>query len=121
MQEKTSTNIQRIVGLSRPTIYKCIDKALAAGIKTGLKDSYHLKRRDGQSEDKTQEVLIVCRQITIGIDGFTFDAEGNIWLTSVCFAGPDHKTVYLGRRQCPAWSGFDRLFWGWLYATGREY
>jgi len=35
------TDIQRRTGVSRPTIYKCIDKALAAGIKTALKDTYH--------------------------------------------------------------------------------
>ncbi len=33
--------IQRFVNVSRPTIYKCIDKALAAGIDAGLKDLYH--------------------------------------------------------------------------------
>jgi transposase len=33
--------IQRQVGVSRPMIYKCIDKALAAGIAAGLKDTYH--------------------------------------------------------------------------------
>ena len=35
------TDIQRRTGVSRPTIYKCIDKALAAGIETALKDTYH--------------------------------------------------------------------------------
>jgi len=35
------TDIQKKVGTSRPTIYKCIDKALAAGIETGLKDTFH--------------------------------------------------------------------------------
>ena len=33
--------IQRLVQLSRPSIYKCIDKALAAGPQAGLKDYYH--------------------------------------------------------------------------------
>ena len=33
--------IQRQLGLSRPTIYKCIDKTLAAGVPMGLKDAYH--------------------------------------------------------------------------------
>lgn len=33
--------IQRQVDVSRPTIYKCIDKALAAGVDAGLKDRYH--------------------------------------------------------------------------------
>jgi len=35
------TDIRKRVGLSRPTIYKCIDKALAAGIEIALKDTYH--------------------------------------------------------------------------------
>lgn len=33
--------IQQLVNVSRPTIYKCIDKALAAGVDAGLKDYYH--------------------------------------------------------------------------------
>jgi transposase len=35
------TGLQRQIGCSRPMIYKCIDKALAAGIQMGLKDTYH--------------------------------------------------------------------------------
>lgn len=35
------SSIKRYVGISRPAIYKCIDKALAAGIQAGLKDTYH--------------------------------------------------------------------------------
>ena len=33
--------IQQLADVSRPTIYKCIDKALAAGIDAGLKDYFH--------------------------------------------------------------------------------
>jgi transposase len=33
--------IQQLVNVSRPSIYKCIDKALAAGADAGLKDHYH--------------------------------------------------------------------------------
>ena len=33
--------IQKMVHLSRPTIYKCIDKALADGAEAGLQDYYH--------------------------------------------------------------------------------
>lgn len=33
--------LKRQVGVSRPMIYKCIDKALAAGVQMGLKDTYH--------------------------------------------------------------------------------
>jgi len=35
------SSIKKEINVSRPTIYKCIDKALAAGIETGLKDKYH--------------------------------------------------------------------------------
>ena len=35
------TEIQKKVNVSRPTIYKCIDKALAAGPDAGLKDFFH--------------------------------------------------------------------------------
>ncbi|NCC40203.1 MAG: helix-turn-helix domain-containing protein [Gammaproteobacteria bacterium] len=35
------TEIQRQVGVSRPTIYKCIDKALTLGVMMGLKDHDH--------------------------------------------------------------------------------
>lgn len=38
---KEITKISKIVNVSRPTIYKCIDKALAAGVENGLKDKYH--------------------------------------------------------------------------------
>lgn len=35
------SSIKQYVGISRPAIYKCIDKALAAGVQAGLKDMYH--------------------------------------------------------------------------------
>ena len=35
------TQIQKLVNASRPAIYKCTGKALAAGIDAGLKDFYH--------------------------------------------------------------------------------
>ena len=41
VEGKSPTQIQRMLGISRPTIYKCIDKALAAGPAAGLKDRYH--------------------------------------------------------------------------------
>ena len=33
--------IRQQTGMSRPTIYKCLDKALAMGADAGLKDAYH--------------------------------------------------------------------------------
>ncbi len=35
------SGLQRQVGVGRPMIYKCIDKALAAGVQMGFKDTYH--------------------------------------------------------------------------------
>jgi transposase len=35
------TELMRRVGVGRPMIYKCIDKALAAGVDAGLKDAHH--------------------------------------------------------------------------------
>ena len=35
------TELQRQLGLSRPMIYRCVDKALGAGVQMGLKDKYH--------------------------------------------------------------------------------
>ncbi len=35
------TDLARRIGVSRPAIYKCIDKALATGVPTGLRDAYH--------------------------------------------------------------------------------
>jgi len=35
------SQVQELVKVSRPSIYKCIDKALAAGPDAGLKDYYH--------------------------------------------------------------------------------
>jgi transposase len=39
--DHTIKEIQRQTGISRPTIYKCIDKALGAGVDAGLKDYFH--------------------------------------------------------------------------------
>ena len=38
---RSIVEIQNLAGQSRPTIYKCIDKALAAGMEAGLKDLPH--------------------------------------------------------------------------------
>ena len=39
--EQPISQIQKLVNVSRPTIYKCIDKALSAGANAGLKDFFH--------------------------------------------------------------------------------
>ena len=58
---KSPTAIQRALGVSRPTIYKCIDKALAAGVQMGLKDKYHRPHAPQISdESKAWVVSIAC-------------------------------------------------------------
>lgn len=58
---KAPTEIQRMVGVSRPTIYKCIDKALADGVATGLRDRYHRPYAPQISEAaKSWVVSVAC-------------------------------------------------------------
>jgi len=38
---KSILSINKELNVSRPTIYKCVDKAVAAGIETALRDKYH--------------------------------------------------------------------------------
>lgn len=60
---KLPTEIQRLHGVSRPTIYKCIDKALAAGVSTGLKDRYHRAHAPQISDAaKAWVVDLACRK-----------------------------------------------------------
>lgn len=60
---KSPTEIQRALGVSRPTIYKCIDKAVAAGVATGLKDCFHRPRVPQISEaDKAFVIDLACRK-----------------------------------------------------------
>lgn len=60
---KVLTEIQRELGLSRPTIYKCIDKALAAGIAMGLRDRYHRPHPPQISEAAKAWVIdLACRK-----------------------------------------------------------
>ena len=55
------TAIQKALGVSRPTIYKCIDKALAAGMESGLKDRYHRPKEPVITEEAKAWVLhIAC-------------------------------------------------------------
>ena len=58
---KSLSSINRELNVSRPTIYKCIDKALAAGIETGLKDKYHSPRQPIITEEaKAWVVNLAC-------------------------------------------------------------
>ena len=53
--------LQRRLGFSRPMIYRCVDKALAAGIQMGLKDKYHRPREPAISDEaKAWVVSIAC-------------------------------------------------------------
>ena len=55
------TELQRQFGFSRPMIYRCIDKALAAGVQMGLKDKYHRPHEPEISEEaKAWVVSIAC-------------------------------------------------------------
>ncbi|MEO6364353.1 MAG: IS630 family transposase [Caldimonas sp.] len=60
---KSPTEIQRALGVSRPTIYKCIDKALAAGVATGLRDRYHRPHAPEITEAAKAWVIdLACRK-----------------------------------------------------------
>ena len=55
------TELQRQLGFSRPMIYRCVDKALAAGVQMGLKDKYHRPHEPEISEEaKAWVVSIAC-------------------------------------------------------------
>jgi len=55
------TDLARRIGVSRPAIYKCIDKALAAGVPMGLKDAYHRPHEPEISDEaKAWVVSIAC-------------------------------------------------------------
>jgi transposase len=47
------TQLQRRLGFSRPMIYRCVDKALAAGVQMGLKDKYH-RPHDAEITDEVK-------------------------------------------------------------------
>jgi transposase len=55
------TELQRQLGFSRPMIYRCVDKALAAGVQMGLKDKYHRPHEpEITDEAKAWVVSIAC-------------------------------------------------------------
>ena len=62
------TQIQPSLGLSRPTIYKCIDRALAAGVEAGLKDRFHRPHAPQISDDARAWVvaLACCKPKELG-------------------------------------------------------
>jgi transposase len=57
----TVTELQRDLGFDRPRIYRCIDKALAAGVQAGLKDKYHRPHEPQISDEaKAWVVNLAC-------------------------------------------------------------
>jgi transposase len=57
------TQLQRQLGFSRPMIYRCVDKALAAGVQMGLKDKYHRPHEPEISDEaKAWVVSIACSE-----------------------------------------------------------
>ena len=57
----TITELQRQLGFDRPRIYRCVDKALAAGVQAGLKDKYHRPHEpEITDEAKAWVVSIAC-------------------------------------------------------------
>ena len=53
--------LQRQLGVGRPMIYRCIDKALAGGAQMGLKDAYHRPHEPEISDEaKAWVVSIAC-------------------------------------------------------------
>jgi hypothetical protein len=55
------TELQRQLGFSRPMIYRCVDKALAAGVQRGLKDKYQCPHEpEITDEAKAWVVSVAC-------------------------------------------------------------
>ena len=55
------SELSRQIGVGRPMIYKCVDKALAAGVQMGLKDTYHRPYEpEITDEAKAWVVAIAC-------------------------------------------------------------
>jgi transposase len=80
------TDIEKVVQVSRPTIYKWIEKALAMGIKEGLKDKYHRPKEPVITEEaKAWVINLACKKPT----DYGYAAE--IWTRS---ALADHAKKY---------------------------
>src|SRR3989339_553252 len=58
-------DIEKMVHVSRPTIYKWIERALAMGIEEGLKDKYHRPKEPViTAEAKAWVVNLACKEPT---------------------------------------------------------
>lgn len=59
------TDVEKMVHVSRPTIYKWIDKALALGIEEGLKDKFHRPKEPVITEEaKAWVINLACTKPT---------------------------------------------------------
>ncbi len=56
----TIVSIHRKLNVSRPTIYKCIDKALAKGVEAGLRDAYHGTESVISDDAKAWVISVAC-------------------------------------------------------------
>ena len=57
------TEIEKMTHVSRPTIYKWMEKSLAMGIEEGLKDKYHRPKEPVITEEaKAWVISIACRK-----------------------------------------------------------
>ena len=80
------TDIEKMAQVSRPTIYKWIEKALAMGIEEGLKDKYHRPKESVITEGaKAWVISLACQKPT----DFGYAAE--MWTRS---ALADHVRRY---------------------------
>jgi len=71
------TDIEKMAQVSRPTVYKWIEKALAMGIEEGLKDKYHRPKAPVITEGvKAWVINIACQKPT----SFGYAAE--MWTRS---------------------------------------
>lgn len=62
-QGNAHTEIQRLLGASQPTIYQGIDKALAAGVRTGLYDRFHRPHAPQIGDEASAWVVaLACRK-----------------------------------------------------------
>lgn len=58
---KNITSIKKTLGMSRPTIYKCIEKTIAAGPESGLKDLAHSPKKPEITEQaKAWVINLAC-------------------------------------------------------------
>jgi transposase len=61
LEGKNISTIEKELSVSRPTIYKCIDKALAAGVETAIKDKYHAPKEAVITEEaKAWVINLAC-------------------------------------------------------------